>query len=266
LGGVEAIPVTHLCNLPCCAWGRRTLPPKVPPHSRGRVLAFSRVFLYSNVMATEDPLDFLDVLALDAPEPEPVSNRTRMLAEQAGIPEEDRELFSALLDDPRLTDITQEIAYLRYLRVKLQQSIEVRREAMVVELGRKMLTSFDRYLWSASCPVPEGSKTPVREWMRDILARMLNEHFPILDLDKAHAAALRDMVVALGKMASEWKKVTEGMTIKIESNEDELFMRLIRDILIPSVPRNLWGNILVRAEAMSSEMMPSLPEGIIDYI
>jgi hypothetical protein len=95
---------------------------------------------------------------------------------------------------------------------------------------------------------------------------MLNEHFPILDLDKAHAAALRDMVVALGKMASEWKKVTEGMTIKIESNEDELFMRLIRDILIPSVPRNLWGNILVRAEAMSSEMMPSLPEGIIDYI
>lgn len=215
-------------------------------------------------MDSVNPLDALDHLA--GPIPPAPSGKTLGLAARIGIPQEDLALFDSLVNDPRLTDITQEMAYLRYLRVKLQQSIEARRDAMVVELGHRMLDAFDDSLWSQACPVPEDVKSVVREWMKQTVQRLLNEHFPILDLDRANAAALRDMVTALGKMASEWKKVTEGITVKIESNEDELFLRLIRDILIPSVPRHLWVDILTRAESLTKELAPALPEGMVEYL
>lgn len=212
-----------------------------------------------------NPLDALDSL-YEVPKPRPISASTAGLATRIGIPREDLELFDSLANDPKLTDITQEIAYLRYLRVKLQQSIEARRDAMVIELGRRMLDSFDQALWAPSSTVPEGSKSGVRDWMKTTLERLLNEHFPVLDLDKSNAAALRDMVTALGKMASEWKKVTDGITVKIESNEDEMFLRLIRDILIPSVPRHMWVDILTRAEGLTKELAPALPEGVVEYL
>lgn len=213
-----------------------------------------------------NPLDALDTLYGDPTPVRPISNSTAHLATRIGIPKEDLELFDTLASDPKLTDITQEIAYLRYLRVKLQQSIEARRDAMVIELGRRMLESFDQSLWSPSSPVPEGAKSVVRDWMKSTLERLLNEHFPVLDLDKSNAAALRDMVTALGKMASEWKKVTDGITVKIESNEDEMFLRMIRDILIPSVPRHMWVDILSRAESLTKELAPALPEGVVEYL
>lgn len=215
-------------------------------------------------MGLVNPLDALDHLV--EPVPTPITGKSVALAARIGIPKEDLALFDTLVNDPKLTDITQEMAYLRYLRVKLQQSIEARRDAMVIELGRRFLEAFDEGLWSNSCPVSEESKSTVREWMRQTIQRLLNEHFPILDLDRSNAAALRDMVTALGKMASEWKKVTEGITVKIESNEDELFLRLIRDILIPSVPRHLWVDILTRAESLTKTMAPALPEGVVEYL
>lgn len=217
-------------------------------------------------MDAMNPLDALDTLYGDPTPVRPISNSTAHLATRIGIPKEDLELFDTLASDPKLTDITQEIAYLRYLRVKLQQSIEARRDAMVIELGRRMLESFDQSLWSPSSPVPEGAKSVVRDWMKSTLERLLNEHFPVLDLDKSNAAALRDMVTALGKMASEWKKVTDGITVKIESNEDEMFLRMIRDILIPSVPRHMWVDILSRAESLTKELAPALPEGVVEYL
>ena len=215
-------------------------------------------------MGDMDPLADLDAILPAIPKPVP--DRALKMATRVGIPKEDLELFDSLANDPKLTDISQEIAYLRYLRVKLQQSIEARRDVMVVELGRRMMDGFDQYLWSQSSPVPEGLKSVVRDWMKTILERLLNEHFPIMDLDRANAAALRDMVVALGKLASEWKKVTEGITVKIESNEDELFLKLIRDVMIPCIPRHMWVDILTRCEALTSEMTPMLPEGMVDYI
>jgi hypothetical protein len=214
-------------------------------------------------MTTMDPLADLEALL---PAMKTGSDRASKMSTRIGIPKEDLALFDELANDPKLTDISQEIAYLRYLRVKLQQSIEVRRDVMVIELGRRMLEAFDQYLWSSGSPIPEGSKTLIRDWMKSILERMLNEHFPIMDLDKGNAAALRDMVVALGKLASEWKKVTEGITVRIESNEDELFLKLIRDVMIPSVPRHMWVDILTRCEALTVEMAPMLPEGMVDYI
>ncbi len=134
-------------------------------------------------MGDMDPLADLDAILPAIPKP--VSDRALKMATRVGIPKEDLELFDSLANDPKLTDISQEIAYLRYLRVKLQQSIEARRDVMVVELGRRMLDGFDQYLWSQSSPVPEGLKSVVRDWMKTILERLLNEHFPIMDLDRA---------------------------------------------------------------------------------
>lgn len=206
-----------------------------------------------------DVLDYLEVTSGAAPQGSSVATRL-------GIPKGDTEFFDSLLNDPKLMDITQDIAYLRYLRKKLQDSIEARRDTMVIELGHRMLESFDAYLWGPSCVVPDGNKSEIREWMRETLGRCLNEHFPLLDLDRANAAALRDMATALGKLASEWKKVTEGITVRIESNEDQMFLKILQHVMIPVIPRQYWPLILERAESITRELAPALPEGMIEYV
>lgn len=208
-----------------------------------------------------NPLDALDHLRVPAP-----SHQRSGVAARLGIPRDDSAFYEEILNDPKLMDIQQDIAYLRYLRKKLQDSIEARRDAMVIELGRKMMDSFDAYLWSQTCLVPDHFKSDIREWFKGTLERLLNEHFPILDLDKSNAAALRDMVTALTKSAADWKKVTEGITVKIESNEDAMFTKIVQNIMIPVIPRQYWPLILERAEGMTKDLMPVLPEGMVEYL
>lgn len=220
--------------------------------------------LCSRLESVSNPLDMLDYLGASPTVASP--QRSQGVAARLGIPKEDMEFFNSLLNDPKLMDITQDIAYLRYLRAKLQQSIEARRDAMVIELGHRMMESLDSYLWSPTCIIPEHYRSDIREWMKGTLERLLNEHFPILDLDRTNAASLRDMVTALGKMASDWKKVTEGITVKIESNEDAMFLAILQKIMIPVIPRQYWPLILERAEGMTRELTPALPEGMVEYL
>lgn len=206
-------------------------------------------------------MELLDVVAPRAPSP--VREKVRLSAEDLGVPREDWGLFGRLLEDPNITDLYPEIAYLRYLRVKLQESFEARRMERVRALGEAVLRVFRDRMESAGM---EGEVADsAYGWVQETLGIALAAHFPILDLDVPQANALRGICADLGKLISEWKKVTEGITVNLNSNEDEIYMRILRDIIVPAIPREFHRDVLARAEAVAGRYaLPALEAGVLD--
>jgi hypothetical protein len=204
-----------------------------------------------------DPLAVLE--RVPPPAPSGVSQKARLSAADFGIPKEDHDLFSRLLEDPKITDLYPEIAYLRYLRVKLQESFEARRFERVHALGEAIMRVFkDRMEGSG---MGEEARGTAYSWVKDTLGIALAAHFPILDLDAQQANALRGICADIGKIISEWKKVTDGITVNLNSNEDEIYLRILREVIIPAVPREYHRAILGQAEKVAMAYRRPVLEG-----
>lgn len=151
-------------------------------------------------------------------------------AKALGVPEEDRVLFEQLRGDTRLTSIIDEIAFHRYLRIKVtndaMRSGDEDREGLLDDL----------------CKLHErhaGNPDAFRE--------AASKKLPPAQLSLNAVRALSKLLETSGKLAEQQKKIIDGTEIKVNISGDQMIQKIFVHVIRPVVPEEYWG--LIRDQA-----------------
>jgi len=161
----------------------------------------------------------------------------RLPASVLEIPESDRSLFEQLRSNPKVSDISDEIAFNKYLRILLQREFEKWAYENKRELIEAALEDVDKYT---------AGKID-----RLDLKRRLEDHIPAQNLTVNQARMLSKLLETSGKLAEQHKKITEGMTIKVDIADPGVVTRMLVQLVYPCVPRECWESIRVRARSFA---------------
>ncbi len=175
-----------------------------------------------------DPLDSI-------PQPD-----ERVSAYTLEIPEQDRSLFEQLRANPKISDITDEIAFNKYLRILLQREFErwsVESKRILVD---KILGKIQDYI---VLEVDEFTS----------LEADLMKCLPSQNLTTAQANQIRRLLETSGKLAEQHKKITEGMELKINIGDPGVIGKLLALCVYPVVGHEDWAKIAMRARQFAPQ-------------
>lgn len=185
----------------------------------------------------EDPLgDLIYELSAQQPQQE-AADDYRLPASVLEIPESDRGLFEQLRANPKISDISDEIAFNKYLRILLQREFEKWAYENKRELIEAVLKDVDKYV--------DGKIN------RSKLKECLGNSLPAQNLTVNQARMLSKLLETSGKLAEQHKKITEGMTIKVDIADPGVVTRMLVQLVYPCVPRDAWEAIRVRARSFA---------------
>ena len=169
------------------------------------------------------------------------------------IPEGDRDLFEQIRNNPRIADLKDEIAANRYLRVCLQRAIEARsveaREKLIGDVVSKMQVR------ASINPDPsvQAQWQQVRPFVEDVVAQSIRTHFPTLDVNLNEVRAFRELLLASGKLAEQYKKITDGMVLNVKM-DGRVLHSLINNVLMPTIPRKYLPALIQALEQHAPSM------------
>ena len=173
-----------------------------------------------------DVLDPLDTV----PQPE-----EKVSARTLEIPEQDRSLFEQLRSQQKISDITDEIAFNKYLRILLQREFEKWSLEGKKSLVDKVLGVLQDYV------TLEDSK------FEELEQRLMNI-LPAQNLTTAQANQIRRLLETSGKLAEQHKKITEGIEIKVNVGDPGVIGKLLALCVYPVVGHHDWAKIVARAK------------------
>jgi len=157
-----------------------------------------------------------------------------------GIPERDVDLWEQLRRNPAVTDLSEDISYLRYLRLKLQDSIERRsgdaRGVLYSEVMRGVGVELRR----------RGVGVDLVEPVSSAVMAVLDEVLPVLELSRDDVKVLRGITADIGKLAKQYKEITDGISVRVEF-DSRVFDQLMR-VLFEIVPQQYMLEIAARME------------------
>ena len=189
---------------------------------------------------TEDPLaEFEDRTELAEPE------AFRMPASVLEIPAEDRSLFEQLRSNPKIADISDEIAFNKYLRIVLSREFE----KWNAFSHQEMVSAIIAGLLEAKI-ITEGAERATR--------KVLAANLPSTGMGASQVRALSKLLETSGKLAEQHKKITEGIRVKVDLAQPDVIQRLFSLVIAPSVPRQYWEAIEVRAREFAPTAGTSL--------
>lgn len=177
-------------------------------------------------------MDPLDELLLDVQQED-----YKVPASVLEIPAGDRPLFEQLRSNPKISDITDEIAFNKYLRILLQREFEkwsIDSRKALVEAVMELIREYDdNHISKAE------------------LVEQLEVTLPAQNLTVNQARMLSKLLETSGKLAEQHKKITEGMEIKVNIADPGVITRMLVQIVYPCVPRDAWEAIRARARSFA---------------
>ena len=144
----------------------------------------------------------------------------RLPASVLEIPEGDRGLFEQLRSDPKMSNICDEIAFNKYIRIILSREFEKWAFDSRERLIQKILNLQEKDDLSGDS-------------LRDIL--------PTQNMTVNQARTLSKLLETSGKLAEQHKKITEGMTINVNVNGAGIIQKLFTQVIQPCIPMDYWA-------------------------
>ena len=144
----------------------------------------------------------------------------RLPASVLEIPEGDRGLFEQLRSDPKMSNIRDEIAFNKYLRIMLSREF---------------------VKWA--CESKEELITDILKLQQkdELSAESLREILPTQNLTVTQARTLSKLLETSGKLAEQHKKITEGMVINVNVGGAGIIQKLFTQVIQPCIPMEYWA-------------------------
>lgn len=163
------------------------------------------------------------------------------------VPEDDHWLWQQIRErSSKVSNLEEEITMLRYYRTKMQESLRIHSAAARMEFQSRLLDDlFKRLNYAVSKgEVPQSAQQPTMAWMSQAIQEAVTRHFPEWDLGPRELKAFQDNITATGKVAEQYKKIIDGMTININTEAlEEKVTWIMVNIVMPAIPREYWPNI-----------------------
>lgn len=169
------------------------------------------------------------------------------------VPVEDQDLVEQLRSNPRIADLRDEIALAKYLRVCLQRSIEARSAVALTHLGNTIIATISAHLSVRPELEDQLLRGLLMEAVEPSVRRALAAHIPSLDINLNEAKAFREMLLASGKLAEQYKKITDGMVLNVRMDM-RILHGLLNHVVMPNVPRKYWPAIADSAEKYAPQL------------
>ena len=151
---------------------------------------------------------------------QPKDDDYRLPASVLEIPAGDRGLFEQLRSDPKMSNIRDEIAFNKYIRIILSREFEKWSFDSRERLINKILALQEKNVLDA-------------DTLRDVL--------PTQNLTVTQAKTLSKLLETSGKLAEQHKKITEGMTINVNVNGAGVIQKLFTQVIQPCIPMDYWA-------------------------
>lgn len=150
------------------------------------------------------------------------------------VPDEDRGLFEQLRNDPRLTNIRDEIAYNRYLRILLSKQLAASGdEDERLDLIDKIRDIAKKY---------GMDEEDLQEFRRAV-----DKVVPPAQISLQMVRALSNLLQTSGKLAEQQKKIIDGTEINVNISGENIIRKIFTHIIRPEVPMEYWDGIRQRA-------------------
>ena len=169
------------------------------------------------------------------------------------VPVEDQDLVEQLRNNPRIADLRDEIALAKYLRVCLQRSIEARSAVALAHLGNTIIATIQAHLSVRPELEDQLLLGLLMEAVEPSVRRALAAHIPALDINLNEAKAFREMLLASGKLAEQYKKITDGMVLNVKMDM-RILHGLLNHVVMPNIPRKYWPAIAESAERYAPQL------------
>jgi hypothetical protein len=150
------------------------------------------------------------------------------------IPAEDHDLFEQLRSDPKMTNIRDEIAHNKYLRILLQREFDQQSLDGRAKLAAKIVGTV-RELYGEDTEV-EG-----------LLYRKLESALPAAKMSVALARAMSKLIETSGKLAEQQQKILEGTEIIIKGDSRKRMQDVFGQVIRPCCSPETWAAIRDRA-------------------
>lgn len=163
--------------------------------------------------------------------------------DELGVAMEDWGLFEQLRRDPRINNITDEIALNRYLRIKLMREAEFWAHDKREELAEKIQTAAEK--------LADGKLS------LDQFSILVEKALPSMAMSVDHIKALSKLLETSGKLVEQQKKITEGITLKVDIADAGVIQRLFTHVIRPALegaPEEYWAAIMVRARSFAPQL------------
>ena len=165
--------------------------------------------------------------------PEKAADDYRLPASVLEIPEGDRGLFEQLRSDPKMSNIRDEIAFNKYLRIILSREFEKWAFDSREDLIQEVLKLHEK-----------GRLNPER--LREIL--------PTQNLTVTQARTLSKLLETSGKLAEQHKKITEGMTINVNVGGAGTIQKIFTLVIQPCIPMDYWAACVEQLDKFAPEI------------
>lgn len=177
------------------------------------------------------------------------------------VPKDDHWIFHQISNQStKPSDLASELTMLRYLRHKMMQSLEAHSAEAKAEFQKRVLEE----IWKRIANAPEVTpsvRDSVTTWVNEILEYSINKHFPEWELGPREVKAFQDIIVATGKVAEQYKKIIEGMTININI-DDAMVVSVMQEIVMPALPRQVWPQVILALQRFS----PTVGAGLLQQL
>lgn len=163
------------------------------------------------------------------------------------VPEDDAWIYRQIRErSAAVTNLEEEITMLRYYRTKMQESIHVHSHQAMHEFKSRLLDAlFKRLNYSISRGEIDGSSQHfIMTWLSESVDQEVKRHFPEWDIGPKELKALQDNILTTGKVAEQSKKIVDGMTINVNTNNiEEVITWLMQTVIMPCIPMEYHVNI-----------------------
>ena len=151
---------------------------------------------------------------------QPKDDDYRLPASVLEIPEGDRGLFEQLRSDPKMSNIRDEIAFNKYIRIILSRE-------------------FEKWAYDSR----ERLITKIMELKEDddLDEESLRKILPTQNLTVTQAKTLSKLLETSGKLAEQHKKITEGTTYNINVTGAGTIQKLFTTVIQPCIPMEYWA-------------------------
>lgn len=164
------------------------------------------------------------------------------------VPEDDAWIYRQIRErgGAKVTNLEEEITMLRYYRTKMQESIHLHAVQAAEEFKSRLLDAlFKRLNYSIQRGEISGSTQHfIMTWLSECVTQEVKRHFPVWDLGPKELKALQDNIATTGKVAEQFKKIVDGMTINVNTNNiEEVITWVMQAVVMPCIPMEYHVNI-----------------------
>ena len=164
---------------------------------------------------------------------QPKDDDYRLPASVLEIPAGDRGLFEQLRSDPKMSNIRDEIAFNKYIRIILSREFEK---------------------WSFDSRERLINKILALQEKNVLCAEALRKILPTQNLTVTQAKTLSKILETSGKLAEQNKRIIEGTTFNVNVTGAGVIREMFVQVIQPCIPMDYWAACVEQLDKFAPEI------------